>query len=234
MVLPLRRFALPALLAPLLAAGSLSAAAPASAVPTGSTTTDDVVLLHHCQQHPITYDLAVDPGTAFWHLDVLLHDPDGRTSEQRVLTSTTSSTRGTVTYTFCGSEKAGTWTVRATGFYQGLPLVQIPFELPDTTFTVRPMQTRTRLTRTSLGGGRYRLVATVRQEGERGYERADGAPVRLERLVRGTWRKVPGLSLTAVRGRAATVLAGRAGQRLRAVVPDRNSLAGSTSRVVTL
>jgi hypothetical protein len=233
-VLPLRRLALPALLAPLLAAGSLSVAAPAHALPTGSTTTDDVVLYDHCQQHSISYELAVDPGTAFWHLDVLLHDPDGRTSEQRVVTSATSPTRGTVSYAFCGSEKAGTWTVEASGFYQGLPLVQTPFELPDTTFTVRPVQTRTTLTRTAADHGRYRLAVTVRREAEHGLERAGGAPIRLERLVRGTWHQVRGLSLTAVRGRAVTVLAGRPGQRVRAVVPDRNSLAGSTSKVVTL
>ena len=142
-MLPLGRFALPALLAALVAA-PLAVAAPASAVPTGSTATDDVVLYPHCQQHPITYDLAVDPGTAFWHLEVLLLDPDGHTSEQRVATSATSPAHGTVAYQFCGSEKAGTWTVRATGFYETLPLVQLPLDLPDTPFTVRPTETRRR------------------------------------------------------------------------------------------
>jgi hypothetical protein len=232
-VLPLGRFALPALLAALVAA-PLAVAAPASAVPTGSTATDDVVLYPHCQQHPITYDLAVDPGTAFWHLEVLLLDPDGHTSEQRVATSATSPTHGTVTYQFCGSEKAGTWTVRATGFYETLPLLQLPLTLPDTTFTVRPTETRTTLARRPLGHGRYRLTALVHQEAEQGYARADGAPVRLERLVRGTWHQVRGLALTTVRGRAVARIAGHPGQRLRAVVPDRNSLGGSTSKVVIL
>jgi len=233
-VLPLRRLALPALLAPLLAAASLSVGAPASAVPTGSTSTDDVVLYQRCQQHTISYDLAVDPGTAFWHLEVLLIDPGGRTSEQRVVTSATAPTQGIVSYPFCGSEKAGTWTVRATGFYELVPLVQLPLTLPDATFAVRPMATRTTLSPKPLGDGRYRLTATVRQQAEKGFERADGAPVRLERLVHGSWQKIPGLSLTTVHGRAVARVAGHPGQKVRAVVPDRNSLAGSTSKVVTL
>jgi hypothetical protein len=148
-----------------------------------------------------------------------------------VATSETAPTRGTVTYTFCGSEEPGTWTVRATGFYEGLPLVRAPFALPDTTFTVRPVGTRTTVAGTALGRGRFRLTTPVRQEAEQGYERAEGARIRLERLVRGSWQKVPGLTLTTVHGRAVARIAGHYGQRVRAVVPDRSSVAGSTSKV---
>ncbi len=47
---------------------------------------------------------------------------DGQVSEGTVVNSATNpSTSGTVMVTFCGSEPAGTYTVRATGFYQLLP-----------------------------------------------------------------------------------------------------------------
>jgi hypothetical protein len=230
-VLTLGRLALPALLL----AASVGVAAPASADVTGSTSTGDVVLYDHCQQHPISYDVLVDPGTSLWRLEIQVLDPQGHTSEGSVVNSATHpATSGTVEHTFCGSEPSGTYTVRATGFYEVLPAVQIPFALPDTTFTVRPVTSRTTLSRTASGPGHFRLSARVQQEAEHGWARANGAPVRLERLVHGTWRTVPGLTLTTVKGRAVARIAGRPGQRLRAVVPSRGTLVGSTSRAVTL
>jgi hypothetical protein len=223
------------LLAAASVAGALAVAGPASADVTGSTSTGDVVLYDHCQQHPISYDLAVAPGTLLWRLEVQVADPQGHVSEGTVVNSASNpATSGTVTRTFCGSEPAGTYTVRATGFYEVLPAVQLPFALPETTFTVRAMGSQTTLDRRALGHGRYRLTARVAQEGEAGYERATGAPVRLERLVHGSWQRVPGLTLTTVHGRAVARIEGHAGQRLRAVVPARNALAGSTSPVVRL
>ena len=82
--------------------------------------------------------------------------------------ATNPATSGTVEVTFCGSEPAGTYTVRGTGFYQIIPAVQLPFALPETTFQVRPAATRTTLSDKSLGHGHYQLTTRVREESERG------------------------------------------------------------------
>ena len=230
-VLPLRRLALPVLLA----AGSLTVAGPASADVTGTTSTDDLVLYNHCQQHPIHYDVAVSPGTTLWRLEIQVVDPDGMVSEGTVLNSASNApTSGTVLHTFCGSEPAGTWTVRATGYYEPLPAVQLPFALPETTFQVHPAATRTTLAEKPLGHGRHRLSARVQLESERGFDRGNGVQVRIERLVHGEWQKVRGGRLTTVHGVARTTLHGRPGTKVRAVVPSKNSYAGSSSRPLSL
>ena len=218
-----------------MAAATLSLASPASADVDGSTSTQDVVLYDHCQKHPISYDLLVGPGTLVWRLEIQVADPEGHVSQGTVVNSATNpTTKGTVEYTFCGSEPAGTYTVRGTGFYQIIPAVQLPFALPETSFEVRPAATRTALAAKSLGHGRYRLSTRVREESEKGFRPANGVPVRLERLVSGQWKRVRGLTLTAVHGRAVARVDGHRGQRLRAVVPALNNVAGSTSRPVTL
>jgi hypothetical protein len=234
-VLPLRRLAPPVLALPALVAASVAVAGPASADVKGSTSTQDVVLFDHCQQHPISYDLAVSPGTLRWRLEIQVADPQGQVSEGTVVNSATNpSTSGTVEVTFCGSEPAGTYTVRGTGFYQIIPAVQLPFALPETSFQVRPVATRTALSEKALGHGRYQLTTRVREESEQGFRRANGVPVRLERLVSGQWKRVRGVTLTTVHGRAVARIDGHQGQRLRAVVPALNNVAGSTSRTVML
>ncbi len=234
-MLPLRRLALPVVAVPVLLAASVAVAGPASADVTGSTATQDVVLFDHCQQHPISYDLAVSPGTLLWRLEIQVADPNGMVSEGTVVNSATNpTTKGTVQVAFCGSEPAGTYTVRATGFYQIIPAVQLPFALPETSFQVRPAATRTALADKRLARGRYQLTTRVREESENGFRPANGVPVRLERLVSGHWKRVPGLTLTAVHGRAVARIDGHRGQRLRAVVPALNNVAGSTSRPVKL
>ena len=50
----------------------------------------------------------------------------------------------------------------------------------------------------------------------------------------GQWKRVRGVTLTTVHGRAVARIDGRPGQQLRAVVPALNNVAGSTSRSVTL
>ena len=216
-------------------AASVAAAGSASADVTGSTSTPDVVLFDHCQQHPISYDLLVGPGTLLWRLEIQIADPRGFVSEGTVVNSATNpTTSGTVEVTFCGSEPAGTYTVRGTGFYQILPAVQLPFALPETPFEVRPAATRTALAGKSLGHGRYRLTTRVREQGEKGFRPANGVPVRLERLVSGQWKRVRGVTLTTVHGRAVARVDGHRGQRLRAFVPALHNVAGSTSRPVTL
>ena len=213
----------------------VAVAGPAAADVHGSTSTQDVVLFDHCQQHPISYDLLVSPGTLLWRLEIQVADPNGMVSEGTVVNSATNpATEGTVQVTFCGSEPAGTYTVRGTGFYQIVPALQIPFALPETSFEVRPAATRTALAEKSLGHGRYQLTTRVREQSEKGFGPANGVPVRLERLVSGQWKQVRGLTLTTVHGRAVARVDGHPGQRLRAVVPALNNVAGSTSRPVTL
>ena len=219
----------------LLAAGSLALAGPAVADVSGGTSTSDVVLYDHCQQHPISYDVLVSPGTALWSVEIQVFDPDGFGSEGTVLSSTAGSpTSGTVHQTFCGSEEAGTWTVRATGFYEVLPAVRIPVALPETTFQVRPVATRTTLAERSLRHGRHLLTTRVSEATESGFERSDGVTVRLERLVHGDWKRVRGKTLTTVHGAARATVHGRPGAKLRAVVPARHNYSASTSRAVTL
>jgi hypothetical protein len=231
-VLPVRRLALPVVLA---AAATVALAAPASADVTGTTSTGDVVLYDHCQRHPISYDVRVSPGTSLWRLEIQVFDPDGMSSEGTVISSATDPpTSGTVYATFCGSEKAGTYTVRATGFYEIVPAVQLPFALPDTTFQVRPAATRTALAEQALGHQRHRLTTRVRTEAEHGFDRSNGVTVRLERLVDGRWEEVRGTTLTTVHGTARAIVRGRPGTKVRAVVPSENSYAGSVSRPVTL
>jgi len=219
----------------LLAAGCLAMAGPAAADVTGTTSTGEVVLYSHCQQHPISYDLLVSPGTTLWKVEIQVFDPDGFGSEGTVLSSTTGSpTSGTVYKTFCGSEQAGTYTVRATGFYELLPAVRIPVALPETSFQVRPAATHTALAEKVLGNGRYRLTSRVSEETANGLGRSNGVSVRLERLVHGEWQKVRGTTLTTVHGAARATLRGRPGTKVRAVVPAKNNYSASTSRAVTL
>jgi hypothetical protein len=211
--------------------GALAVApAPAEAAVAGSTSTSDVVLFDHCQRHPIHYSVDVPSGTSFWRLEVQLFDPKGDTSQGRVVTGATGSTSGTVEAQFCGSERTGTWTVRATGFTQTVPLVEVPFALPDTTFQVRPMATRTSLVGTALDHGRFRLTTVVLQHGERGFERANGIPSRLDRRIDGHWQRVAGLTLTTVRGRAVATVDSPG--KYRAVVRPGGNYAASTSKPV--
>ena len=222
-----RRYALLTAAAGVVAA-SAALASPASASVTGSTATDDVVLYDHCQNHDISYDLAVSPGTSLWRLEVQVSDPQGFLSQGTVVNSATNpATTGTIQVSFCGSEATGTYTVRATGFYEIVPAVQIPFSLPETMFEVRPAATSATLTQRDLGHGRHRLVAHVREQGEDGYERADGVPVTLQRLVHGQWQRVRGLTLTTVHGAAVATTRGHG--TYRAVVPPGGNHAASAS-----
>jgi hypothetical protein len=219
----------------LAAAASVAVAGPASADVTGTTSTGDVVLYDHCQRHPISYDVRVSPGTSLWRLEIQVFDPDGMSSEGTVINSATDPPRsGTVHVTFCGSEKSGTYTVRATGFYEIVPAVQLPFALPDTTFQVRPAATRTTLAEKDLGHHRYRLTTRVQTQAEHGFDPSNGVTVRLERLVDGRWEQVRGTTLTTVHGAARATLRARPGTKVRAVVPAENSYAASVSRPVTL
>ena len=223
---------LPAILG--VAAALVAVPAPAQADVTGTTSTTDVVLTDQCQPHAIDYDLAVSPGTAFWRLEVQVFGPEGNTSEGTVANSATSPAKGTVTVSFCGSETPGTYTVRGTGFYEIVPALQIPYALPETTFEVRRAETRTSLSRRSLGDGLSRLTVRVEAQVPSGWAPATGVLVRLEKRVDGQWRTVRGTAPTTVRGTAkATIRPGRA-TRLRAVSVERGSTAGSTSRPVSL
>ena len=218
------------LLAAAAVTASVALAAPAYADVTGSTATEDVVLYDHCQQHPISYDLQIGPLTAPWRVEFQVFDPSGHTSEGTVLNSATNPpTSGTFTRTFCGSEPTGTYTVRATVRYAPVNL-EVP--LAPTSFEVRPAGTRTSLVQRSLGHGRHRLTAKVREQDEHGYARANGIPVRLEKRTHGQWHRVRGISLTTVHGRAVAIVDSPGTYRAVAVAGGNH--AESTSRPVTL
>ena len=228
----LGRLGLPLVLG--VAAALVAVPAPAQADVTGTLSTTDVVLYDHCQSHEVHYDLAVDPGTSFWRLEVQVVGPEGATSEGTVANSLGSPTTGTVTVPFCGSESLGTYTARAIGFWQLVPAVQIPFTLPDATFEVRPVATRTSLSREALGNGRSRFTVRVLEQSPDGWSRANGVAVRLERLVDGQWRKVRGTALTTVRGRATTALRTGHASKVRAVTPARHNYGDSSSAALPL
>jgi hypothetical protein len=225
---PLRRLALPFLLA----AASVAVAGPASAEVTGSTSTSDVVLYNQCQQHDISYEVQPSPGTTYWRLEIQVFNPVGATSQGSVLISATSPRSGTVAVQFCGSERTGTWTVRGSGSWQVTPGVNIPFRLPDTAFQVRPAATRTSLSPQALVDGRSRLSIGVREQSPRGWSRADGIPVRLERAVDGGWQRVRGNVLTAVHGTAVATVASPG--TYRAVVRAHGNYGASESQPVRL
>ena len=236
-VLPIR-FALPAALAAAtLSLGTL--ASPAAADVSGSTSTADVVLFNHCQQHLISYDVLVSPGTLLWRLEIQVADPHGQVSEGTVVNSATNpATSGTVQVKFCGSEPAGTYTVRGTGFYQIIPAVQIPFALPETSFQVRPAASRTALAEKSLGHGRYRLTTRVRKESGKGLppgERRPSPPrttrvrsVEAGRRPHADHRPRPGRRRgRRAPGSAAARRRTRPQQHRRLDLEDRQALAGS-------
>ena len=223
---------LPAAALVLAAAASLTGAPPAAAAVTGTVGAGDVVLYDHCQQHPISYDLAVSPFTPAWRVNIRVYTPNGRTSEGTVINSASDpALSGTTTYTFCGSEQPGTWTVKA--FVRYAPVDLTPDTLlTESTFQVVAPATRTRLHTKSLGQGRHRLVTRVAEQTENGYEPAEGVRVRLEKRTGGTWKRVPEVVLTTVHGRAVTTVTGRG--TYRALVPARNNLGGSSSPTVAL
>ena len=94
------------------------------------------------------------------------------------------------------------------------------------------MATRTSLAAKPLHHGRYQLTSRVRQQGEHGYERANGIPVRLERRVDGRWQRVRDLALTTVHGRAVVIVDSPG--RYRAVVHADGNHGGSTSKPVSV
>ena len=216
------------------AAALVAVPSPAQADVTGTTSTSDVVLSDQCQSHPIDYDLLVSPGTAFWRLEVQVFGPEGNTSEGTVANSATAPTTGTVHVTFCGSETPGTYTVRGTGFYEVLPAIQIPYELPETTFEVRRAPTRTMLSQKALSHGRSRVTVRVEAQGPNGFAPASGVLVRLEKWLDGQWQRVRGTTLTTVHGMARTTVDPGGATKLRAVSVSRGSTAASTSRPVRL
>jgi hypothetical protein len=217
-----------------IAAALTAVPSPAQAAVVGSTSSEDVVLYDECQQHPVDYTVHIPAGTTFWRLRVVIADPQGHNSQGDVFTSSTSPTSGTFTFQFCGSEDPGTYTVRATGFTEVLPAVQLPFALPDSTFEVLPARTRTALTKTRLDGRRYLLTAAVRRQSSDGFSRAEGVLTRIEQRVDGEWRPVAGTRVGTVHGLARTRLGARPGTKVRAVSAPASNYAGSTSRPVTL
>ena len=207
---------------------------PAQAVDLGSTSTEDVVLYNECQQHRIDYKLKVPAGTTFWRLRIVVADPAGLNSQGNVFTSRTSPTSGSFDFQFCGSESPGTYSVRAAGFTEGLPLIQVPFELPDTEFEVIPARTTTSLTKKRLEGRRFQLTASVQRQAPTGYAPAEGVLTRLEKWVDGAWLPIGGTRLGTVHGLARTRLVARPGTRIRAVSLTQSNYTGSESKPVRL
>ena len=228
-VLPLRRLALPVLLA----AASVAVAGPASADVTGTTTVPDVVLYDHCQQVPVSYQLQVAGLPVPWVVEFQIADPQGFVSQGVVVNSASNpSTSGTFNYQFCGSEEPGTYTVLGGVRYS--PIDVFSANLPPTTFEVRPAATRTTAARQALGHGHYRVTTRVREQDEHGFVRGNGITVRIERLAHGEWKTLRGSTLTTIHGTVTTTLVARPGTRVRAVVPARHNYAGSVSRPIRL
>lgn len=213
----------------------LLAAPPAHADLIGSTSSDDVVLKNKCVQHPVDYSFVVGPGTGLWKTTLSLVSPTGRTSEGIEVSSVIGSpTSGTVSFPFCGSYAPGTWTVKTTGFYQIVPLLNLPISVAESTFQVRRTATRTTLASRHLQGNRYRLVASVTDRRKHGFKPTKSAEVVFQRKVDGVWKRIKGSSAQTTDGLASAVVTVAPGTRVRAVTAHAGYLAGSTSRAVRL
>jgi len=221
-------------LAPVAAlAAVLLAAPPAQAALTGTISAEDVVLRNKCRHQPVAYDLALGPEIVLWQIKLSLVGPTGRTSEGIDLTSVDGDpTSGTVRFLICGSYDPGTYTVRTTGSYQVLPVVNLPVSVADTTFEVRRAASRTGLSGTHLSGHRYRLVAQVEGERRQGFKPTNSAEVAFERRVDGAWKVIKGSGALTDHGIATSVVSVASGTRVRAVTQQAGYLDGSTSKPV--
>jgi hypothetical protein len=231
-----RKFLVRALVVPLVAvAGVVLGAQPAQAALTGTTSAEDFVLQNKCRHHPVDYTFAVSPDTLLWQVKLSLVAPSGTSSEGVDLSSVDGdATSGTVRFLICGSADPGTYTVRTTGSYQVVPLVNIPVAVAESTFAVRRAATWTALTRTHLAGDRYRLSAEVTDERRRGAKPTNGAEVLFQRRVDGVWKTIRGSRTLTDHGLATAVVTAAAGTRVRAVTKPDGYLGGSTSRAVKL
>jgi hypothetical protein len=232
-----RRLLARALLVPLLAvAGVVVGAQPAQAALTGTTSAEDFVLSNSCRHHTVDYAFAVEPGTTLWQVKLSMVGPGGTSSEGVDLSSVDGdATGGTVQFLICGSADPGTYTIRTTGSYQVLaPLVNIPVTVAESTFEVRRAATRTKLTRASLDGVGYRLVAKVKDERRGGFKPTKSAEVVFQRRVDGVWKNIRGSRTLTDHGIAKAVVSAAPGTRVRAVTKSDGYLGGSASRSVKL
>lgn len=231
-----RRLLARALVVPLVAvAGVVLAAQPAQATLTGTTSAEGFVLQNKCRNHPVDYTFAVSPDTLLWQVKLSMVSSSGTSSEGVDLSSVDGdATSGTVRFLICGSADPGTYTVRTTGSYQVVPLVNIPVTVAESTFAVRRSATWTTLTRTHLTGDRYRLAAQVTDERRRGIRPTTGAEVLFQRRVDGVWKSIRGSRTLTDHGLATAVVTAAAGTQVRAVTKPDGYLGGSTSRPVKL
>jgi hypothetical protein len=231
-----RKFLVRALVAPLVAVATLVVTAhPAQAALTGTTSAEDFVLHNKCRHQPVDYAFAVSPDTLLWQVKLSMVGPSGTSSEGVDLSSVDGdATSGTVRFLICGSADPGTYTVRTTGSYQVVPLVNIPVTVAESTFEVRRATTWTTLGRTHLTGDRYQLVAKVTDERRRGVKPTNGAEVLFQRRVDGVWKTIRGTRTLTDHGVASAVVTAAAGTRVRAVTKPDGYLGGSTSRSVKL
>ncbi len=204
--------------------------APAQAAVSGSASASDLTLRNTCQRHPIDYTVTVGPGTTHWKLKITVFAPGGGKSEGFDLSSSSQSpTEGTVHYFICGSSTPGAYTILGQGSYQTVPAVNLPMEFPDSTFTVRRTQTRTKVQTTQVNRNTFRLVAKVKAHRARGYRPLNGASVVFQRRVEGKWRKVHGSRTFTDHGVAKYVVKAPRGSKIRAVTRQSGYLAGSVS-----
>jgi hypothetical protein len=218
----------------LVAVPTAASAAPADDPSGGVASTSNVVLYDSCQHQDVSYTATIPALASLWRLQVQVFDPNGMTSEGLVANSARGDAKtGTFSISFCGSETPGTWTIRTSGFYELLLPAQLPLPTNTTTFTVRHAQTQTTLTRKAVKRG-YRLVANVRQEQPDGWSKANGAQVRIQKLVGDQWVGVPNTVLATTHGRDAITVKLPRGTKVRAVTIGQGSYDGSTSAPVTL
>ena len=197
------------------------------------------VLYDTCRYHQFRYDVS---GTAYdWDLEVDLYDSRGVAVDWAWLNSTSDpasgKTRGSDGFHFCGWERPGRYTMKAT-------LTRYDHNYNSTTerftssFTMRRPRTRTSLRvndRTPRSGQVLRFRARSTAEYPKGYFAKDFARVVLQRKTGRGWKRVRA-GYTNRRGVAAFRVRWRRGdsRRLRAVTKSDVPFAASRSRVVRL
>jgi hypothetical protein len=209
-------------------------AAPASAEVVGSTSGPTVVLYNDCRDNPISYAIQATPDVSHWNMEIDVLAPDGTSEGGTFLSSYFDTPTGTFTVLTCGSEMPGVYTVVGTGEYEGADGLTRTWQMAPSTFLVRAAHTKTRLTKKSLGQGRYSLRVSVKDERPAGYFATDTAKVRLERLDHGKWRRVPRVSIFVSDGKGSVRVSTKHFVKVRAKTVANYNYESSTSRPVTL
>jgi hypothetical protein len=215
--------------------GSIVLQTPAANAAVGGTTSAaPVVLYPDCRDVVVSYDIQPTPDVTHWNMQIDAVAPDGTSQSGAFLSSFFDARTGTFTIFMCGSSMPGTWTISGTGEYDGADGLTRTWQMTPSSFLVRAAQSRTTLTKKSLGRGVYSLKVGVKDERPNGYFATEFPSVTLQKLDHGRWRRIPRLSVSVSDGKASVRVSVESLVKVRAVTRKGSNYGSSTSRPVTL